>query len=192
MRRRLFYYDYGLNRSGVAGAPTNYIICANGLFDPNITGTGHQPMGFDQMMLVYTSYTVLRSKISLVVYNSTTSVAVRAGVFLAPDATAMTDPSRIMENGLVTTKVIPSINTAGYIQSFALDCDVVKYFGRPAGTSVVNDALLAGTAAANPTEGVYFNLTAWDPFGASNFSVYMDVVVEYDAVFWEPRKLTVS
>jgi len=192
MKRRLFYYDYGLSRSGVAGVPVNYFICANGLFDPNITGVGHQPMGFDQMMLVYNQYTVLRSKVSLVVYNSTASVAVRAGVFLVPDTTAMTDPSRIMENGLVTTQMLSAINVTGYIKSFALNCDIPKYFGRPRGKGIVNDALLSGNAAVNPTEGVYYCLTAWDPFGVSNFSIYMDIVVEYEAVFWEPKKLTVS
>jgi hypothetical protein len=192
-RVKLYYYDYGLNRSGTAGAVNNYVISANGLFDPNITGTGHQPMGFDQMMLMYNQYTVISSKISVCIYNTTASVAVRAGVYLSPDAASIVDPSRLMENGLITTKVIPAINVAGYIKEFDLQCDVLKYFGRAKNArELLNDDLLYGTAAANPTEGVFYQVTAWDPFGASNWSIYADIIVEYDAIFWEPKKLTVS
>lgn len=191
-RVKLFYYDFGLTRSGVAGAVSNYYFSANGLFDPNITGTGHQPMGFDQMMLMYNQYTVVSSKISCTIYNTTASVAVRAGVYLAPDTTSITDPSRLIENGLITTKVIPAINVAGYIKDFDLDCDVVKFFGRKSAKEMLEDTLLYGTAAANPTEGVFYAITAWDPFGASNYSTFFDVIIEYDAYFWEPRKLTVS
>jgi len=190
--RSLFYYDYDLGSSSVAGVPTNYFFCANGMFDPNTTGTGHQPMGFDQMMLMYNQYTVLSSKISVTIYNTTSSVAVRVGVYLTPDATAGTDPSRIVENGLLTTKVLSAINVAGYHKEFSLNCDVASYMGRPKGKTMVNSSTLAGTAAANPTEGVFYNITGWDPFGASNFSLFFDVLIEYKAVFWEPRKLTVS
>ena len=191
-RVKLFYYDYGLTRSGTAGAVSNYYFSANGLFDPNVTGTGHQPMGFDQMMLMYNQYTVVSSKISATIYNTTASVAVRAGVYLAPDTTSIVDPSRLIENGLITTKVIPAINVAGYIKDFDLDCDVVKFFGRKSAKEMLEDTLLYGTAAANPTEGVFYSITAWDPFGASNYSTFFDVIIEYDAYFWEPRKLTVS
>jgi hypothetical protein len=192
-RIKLFYYDYGLTRSGTAGAVSNYFFIANGLFDPNITGGGHQPMGFDQMMLLYNQYTVVASKMSLTIYNTTASVAVRAGVYLSPDASSITDPSRLIENGLITTKVIPAINVAGYIKEFQLDCDVVKFFGRAKNVrELLDDGLLAGTSAVNPTEGVYYAVTAWDPFGASNYSTFFDVIIEYDAIFWEPRKLTVS
>lgn len=192
-RRRLFYYDYDLGRSGVAGAVSNYFFTANGLFDPNITGTGHQPMGFDQMMLMYEQYTVIASKISVHIYNSTASVAIRTGVYVAPDTTALTDPLQIMENGLITTKVLSAINVAGYHADFNINVDCMKYFGRSRNAKdMLNDTLLYGTAAANPTEQVFYSIVAWDPFGASNYSNFFDVVIEYDAIFWEPRKLTVS
>ena len=38
---------------------------ANGAFDPNLTGVGHQPRGFDQFMAGYETFTVTGSKISV-------------------------------------------------------------------------------------------------------------------------------
>lgn len=191
-RRRLFYYDYGLTRSGTAGAESSYFFIANGLFDPNITGTGHQPMGFDQLMLCYDQYTVVSSKITAHIYNTTSSVAVRTGVMLSPDASALTDFSQTIENGLNNTRVLSAINVAGYHQDFSLNCDCRRYFGRKTERELVNSPELTGSSAANPTEGVYYTIVAWDPFGASNYSTFFDVIIEYDAIFWEPKKLTVS
>lgn len=190
-RVKLFYYENSLSITAVAIAG-NYFFTANGIFDVNITGTGHQPMGFDQMMLMYEQYTVVGSKISVSAQTGT-SVAVRAGIYLSPDTTSITDPLRLMENGLITTKPVAGLGFAGYIKEFDLNCDVARYFGRNRNArALVDDVTLSGTVAANPTEQVYYAISAWDPFAASTWSLYFDVLLEYDVIFWEPRKLTVS
>jgi hypothetical protein len=187
----LSYYDFGISVTGAAGIVTNYFYSANGLYDPDITGTGHQPMGFDQLMLLYNQYSVIKSKISVTTYSGTSS-AVRAGVYLSPDTTSITDPIRLMENGLIRSVVVEGLLAPGYIKTISTNCDVALYFGRQTEDDVVVDKTLGGSAAANPTEQVYFAITHWNAFAASTYTNYMDVVVEYDAVFWEPRKLTVS
>ncbi len=48
-----------------AGAMAAHIFSANGLFDPDITGVGHQPYSFDQWMAVYDHYHVVGAKISV-------------------------------------------------------------------------------------------------------------------------------
>jgi len=71
-----------------------------------------------------------------------------------------------------------------------LNCDVVKYFGRKSSREILDDVNLYGTVAANPTEQVYFCINTWGFGGLTdNTSVACDVVIEYDAVFWEPRKV---
>lgn len=37
----------------------------NGLYDPDISGIGHQPLGFDEMMTLYNKYTVLGAKVHI-------------------------------------------------------------------------------------------------------------------------------
>jgi len=53
--RALRYSDY-FQLTTTSGAVSTYVFAANGLYDPNITGTGHQPMGFDQLLQFYNHY----------------------------------------------------------------------------------------------------------------------------------------
>ena len=43
----------------------------NSLFDPNLSGLGHQPRGFDQLMAVYEKYTVVAAKITVCYVSNT-------------------------------------------------------------------------------------------------------------------------
>lgn len=38
---------------------TYHLFRANGIFDPDVTGTGHQPLYRDQVADLYTNYTVI-------------------------------------------------------------------------------------------------------------------------------------
>lgn len=58
--------------SGVFG---EHRFACNDMFDPDITTTGHQPMGFDQMALQYEHYVVLGSKINVSWTQDTSSTA---------------------------------------------------------------------------------------------------------------------
>jgi len=192
-RKKLMYYESGFTQTGTAGAVTQYVFSANGIYDPNITSTGHQPMGFDTMMLYYEQYTVVRSSISLRFAGNGIQPAV-VSVCLAPDTTTLVLPD-IIENGLVTTQVVDGRANGGNgtgirIKRLGLSCDVVKYFGRKSQREILDDVNLFGTVAANPTEQVYFVINTWG-FGAftDNTSVAFDAVLEYDVVFWEPRKV---
>ena len=46
-----------------AAVPVSHIFAANDCYDPDITGTGHQPLGFDQWMSFYVRGVVRSSKI---------------------------------------------------------------------------------------------------------------------------------
>jgi len=197
-RVKLPYYEYQISRSGTAGAISNYFISANGIFDPNVTGTGHQPMGFDTMMTYYEQYTVMASKITVCFCNNSLQ-AVRAGISLTPDTTAGVIGD-IVENGLIKFVALdaPNVGTPGAcaggggarIKSVSMDCNVASYFGRKTQREMLNDTNLYGTAGANPTEQVYFDIITWGAFSADNTTVLLDFVVEYDVIFWEPRKVS--
>ncbi len=53
------YQTSGTLNPGVAGVAAIQVMTANGLYDPDITGVGHQPRGFDQIMALYNHYTVV-------------------------------------------------------------------------------------------------------------------------------------
>jgi hypothetical protein len=58
-------------------------------------------------------------------------------------------------------------------------------------TALTANPNLWGTVAANPAELTYFHVQAWDS-AAQTGSVNTDVIIEYEAVFLEPRDQTQS
>jgi len=192
VRKRLPYYEPSFSLTGTAGVYSQYVFTANGLYDPNITGTGHQPLGFDTMMAYYEQYTVVSSKITIRACGNGTQ-AVNVGMCLAPDTTTLVVPD-VIENGLITATVLDGRANGGYgtgirIKELNLHCDVARYFGRKR-AGMLDDVNLYGTVAANPVEQVYFVIGQWG-FGSfsDNTNVSLDAVIEYDAIFWEPRKV---
>jgi hypothetical protein len=194
-RQELVYVENGLvATSGAGGIAGSYFFSANGLYDPNATGTGHQPLGFDQMMLMYEQYTVFASRISVRAINgSASNVQGGFGLYLNPDTTNITTISQIMENGLITWTTLTPISVYGSHATLNLNCDISSYFGRNKNQrELVEDVTLSGTAAGNPTEQVYFGLVSFDPVGGNVVSIDIIVTIIYDVFFWEPRKLTQS
>lgn len=151
-------------------------------------------MGFDQMMLLYDQYTVMGAKMTITCVSSTLPLA--AGIYLNPDAVAVTSPLQLVENGLVAATHLDCSYTGGgtgqRIAKVTKSVDIPSYFARPRGLSIVNDPELHGTASANPVEQVYFGVCAWDFITNESTTLYYDVLIEYDVVFSEPRKLAVS
>lgn len=186
------YYDYAKTLSGGVGAVPTHFYSANGLYDPDATGTGHQPMGFDQMMALYEQFTTLRAHIK-VTFASAGEHA-RVGIYLNPDTTAPGLP-RLVENGLLVMGVLNGPATSNGQHAFKtleLACDIPGYFGKTR-QGILADPQMYGTIAANPGEQVYFAVCAWAGFDSSvDVAVGYDVTITYESVYWEPKKLTSS
>lgn len=190
IRNQLYYTEKIIN-TGTASSIIQKFFSGNGLWDPDFTGVGHQPMGFDQMMLMYEHYSCIRSKITINFVNASAS-PVRVGIMLSPDTVALSNLQKIMENGLVKTLVLDS-NTNKSTGQLTLNCDISKYFGRKSKRDIIDDVELKGSSAANPLEQVYYTVFAFSPFGSTeDITVGMDVMISYDAVYTEPRKLDPS
>lgn len=52
-----------------AGVPTSNVYRLNSLFDPDYTGTGNQPVGFDNYALIYGRYCVYAATVECTVVN---------------------------------------------------------------------------------------------------------------------------
>lgn len=63
LKTKLHYADV-IQLSASAGSPGLWQFRMNSLYDPDYTGTGHQPQWFDQLSAVYQYYKVLGSKIT--------------------------------------------------------------------------------------------------------------------------------
>ncbi len=84
----------------VTTIPVFHVMRANSCFDPDLSGGGHQPLGFDQMMLLYNKYTVLHSNITV-------------DFQFAPDINAAAQPAVVGIRKGDVSGTFP--NTAGHI-----------------------------------------------------------------------------
>lgn len=68
-------YSEAYTFTGTA-VPAAQVWCVNGAFDPNVTGTGHQPSFFDTFTGVYSRYFVRNFKVEVMLSNHTTTAGV--------------------------------------------------------------------------------------------------------------------
>lgn len=171
------------------GTASSYVFSANGMYDPNISQTGHQPLGFDQMMLFYQHYTVIGSKIKVTYTSTTNNEPVIVGIQLRDSATVITDPDEGRENGNLTYKIIGT-EQGSHSTTLFKSFSPKNFFGKKV---TLSNSEFYGTTSGNPTEQAYYHLTvgAYQP-SAVVPTIYMNVQVEYLAVLTEPRILAQS
>jgi hypothetical protein len=156
-----------------------YIFSCNGMFDPNITGVGHQPLYFDQLTAVYDHYTVYKSRIRvLVAHPASQTTAVLTSLYIDDDTSTVGDASLASERpGAKSTYNVPSVYKAN---TLTMSWDGIKAFG----PTPMTDPNLQGTVAANPTEQQFYVIQVYDS-GLNTFSAKVQVVMEFDAIWDE-------
>lgn len=161
-----------------------YVFSANGLYDPDISGTGHQPYGFDQLMAMYNHYEVLSSCIRVSCFNSSEPIGFFIGVKLDDNGTSTPDAELILEQPHWNAQAILSNQGARCVQVFN-QFNQKKFFGDKSG-----DRSTWGDVAANPTEQAYF-IVAVVPVTSSQDvpSIPFVAEIEYKVKFHEPKEL---
>lgn len=186
---KLFYNESVAITTGALGVAGVYVFSANGVYDPNISGTGHQPIGFDQMMLFYNHYTVLRSRIILTVRATTANYGGWASVAVKGTSTTVTAATQVVEDGFVVFAPLGIPTSSLCVRKFEMVHDVGKFQGMKV---TIDNPDLSGDAASNPSEQTYFHVSYWNDLDNTNIVAGVNVLIEYDVVFREPRPLTQS
>jgi len=182
-RRVVQYATNFISVSSGAGTAGGYVFSANGLFDPDITGTGHQPMGFDQMMTFFNHYTVTRSRCRIQC-ASTTAAQPTVALTVSGSSTLLTVPSQIMEVGRVALLWMTGTGVANSHSVLQASCNLRTFQGL---RNTIDDPDMRGDSASNPAEQVYFILYVWNPIDSTTVSVSIQAIIEYDTIFHEPR-----
>lgn len=154
-------------------------MSCNGLYDPNVTGTGSQPAYFDQMKAIYNHYTVLRSKAKFTCIspvNTTTNFTLYIDDDTSLNTTAY--KAAMLETAKTT---IANTTVSGPVVLYN-SWDAVQYFGP---SPQANDNLQGGSGN-NPSEQSYYTLVIGD--AASTTGSNVSVLVEIDFyVAWDER-----
>lgn len=179
--------------NGAASTVDTYFFSCNGIFDPNISGGGGQPMGRDQWAAVYNHYVVTKSRIMAFFSpeGNTPANQLVVGITI-DDEGALSDnaTTTMMERGDTKFKIIPESNTAnGKITTLKHRFHSASHFSRTNITD--NDQDLGAAVGSNPTEQAYYCIWTGglgDDIGIVNVCV----VLEYTVIWSEPKDFPIS
>jgi hypothetical protein len=167
---------------------SSYIWRLNSLFDPDYSGTGHQPLGFDQWAAFYGSYTVTKCDWELQIVGDQTPAAFRAVVAVSKSPAAVaTDIDEAIENGgdlrLLGAYKVP---VSGVVKGTT---HIGRYLNRK-GDLNLDDNLRALTSAS-PTD-VPVLAVLGQSTSANSSTLYICVKLIYTVTFSNPLTLAAS
>lgn len=179
---KFIYYDQ-TSIDSTSGSVSHYYFSGNGMYDPDITGTGHQPLGFDQWLgLFYNDYCVYKSEIQVTFQSQASDNTGQAVclVGLADDSSTSTNVTVLYENPTYTKRNLGSIGSGKDTVRLTKRCDVAKYFGMTR-EALFADSTHRGNSAGNPSDTVLFDIAV----SANNSTVNpANVVVLTRITYW--------
>lgn len=163
--------------TAATGSLAQYQFRANSLFDPDLTGTGHQPYGFDQWKTYYATYMVTSSRITVecIVITSPTL----AGVFTSSEvSTGLTTADTFCEPGRGQAGIVsPVFGAARTFEAKWNLSDIPNH----------DPADYSALVSANPTNSDFFTVYHQDAFAlAASPVLYFTVLIEYNVTWKDP------
>lgn len=174
---------------GVGGAVNVHTFRANSLYDPDVTGIGHQPRGFDQLIALYDHYVVTNAKITVqfgAPNNETINYIV--GISLQDDGTTSTDIRDYLERGYTVNTMLGS-GAGASPKKLVMYSDTAKFLGR---SGVLQDSQLKGSDSGNPAETLVFHVFATSADLTDTGAIYIYVTIDFNAWFIEPKDVALS
>lgn len=173
-----------------------YTFRANDLYDPDATGTGQQPMGYDQLAAFYPTWAVVGSRIRVKMYSTDVNpvqIPCLYGVSTNNDILPYTGQTQttILEQPGVSWSLIPT--WAGASQSgrgCSASYSARKWWGIK---SIYDVSEFWGQTASGPAYNTFFNVFAAAADGTSNIGRMFGIVtIDFSVVFRNPMTLSGS
>jgi len=178
-----------------SGTAASQLWNLTGMYDPNQTGTGHQPLGFDQWLgIFYNYYCVVEAFWDVICFSQNATGTGQAMIVhgLADDTNVSLLVDQLWENPTYTVTPLGSMGSSHDVVRFHGHLDIAKHFG------ITRSALLSaadhlGSSAAIPAQNVFLQVLV----AANNASVNPENVItwtklRFRAVLSERRELTQS
>lgn len=161
----------------------------NGLFDPDNSGLGHQPLGFDQLCpTLYTRYRVWKVNYVIIASPPTVGGAGTAGMIaVRANNSAMPIPPNIGNWAEKPRTQVKTVSVSGDPQIITGSVNLAELNGKSFAQYITDD-ITAGTSAANPSEIQHLGICAFDQDGTgiNLSSMKIQVVLEYHVTFFDP------
>lgn len=175
---KLRYATY-LNMTGSSGVLNSNNFAANGLFDPDLSLGGHQPLYFDNYASLYDQYVVIGSKITAEYSSNNSSIGAYCGILGDDDTTTTGTLETHLEQNNSISRLCPA--AGGPVLTLTQTFEPLKDFGVDAKA----DGSSATAVTANPTELWVYKVWSLPADLTTVTTVYCKVQIEYTVKFSE-------
>ncbi len=171
-----------------AGQFKTYLFKTNDLYDPNYTGTGHQPMGYDQLAAIYSHYVVTNSRIKVTQITAPANPSVWGVLVSDNNGSSGPWPAVCEQPGQCVSFMAPTqgtVNAMSVSQKWSLKAN--------AGVSDPMDSAYAGVVGSSPTDAQYYILFLQAMDQSTDLAAQWYLVeIEYDAMFAVKNEMSSS
>jgi len=164
--------------TNTSGTTAGYAFRMNDLYDPNLTGTGHQPKLFDQFSALYTNFCVTSCEVEI---DWTSDGGAFVGHVASSDLLSSADMSSWVEQYGGTTVPINSYTTAQEKRKYLshVICGVSKEDYR-------GELSFQGSSSGSPSRSAYLYLYGGPTDGGTSRTMYFNLKLTYTALWTRP------
>lgn len=178
-------FSMSTGAAGIMG--TQQTMSLNSLFDPDQTGVGHQPYGFDQLAALYNRYRVFACKVELIWTTIGATAEMCCAYIINPDVGGLAisgiSTDRAVELPMISSTVLsPSGRDRVTKQTFYTPLH--KVFGIKKAT-LVNDDKYQALVTADPLTQGFLNFAVGSYSGAAGETCSCQVVMTFYAQFFD-------
>jgi len=168
------------------GAVVDQVFNINSMFDPDRTGTGHQPLGFDQYSGFFNKYRVYKCKVTVQAVQTGTGTSV-IGLLADNVTSAYAGMTNYLEQPGAIKKPVIQVSNPVYISR---TYDLWKVTGKEF-KEYMSDDIYAATFAASPSENILAHVGFWTVTGGTVATDVLSFVttLEMTAELFDPIPL---
>lgn len=184
-------YSQQISLTSVAGALATHIFSGNSCFDPDVTGTGHQPYWFDQWAAFYADYTTLGSRVKITPCDQQPTAQGKVITLVPSDGKAAFGSSNtdlIIEQPYAKTMVYQASSNLPQMTSYM---STGKIYGLRK-DRVNTDSIFIASTGSSPTGEWYWHIGMNPMASTTNVSVELLVEITYYVKFSSRNRPTSS
>ncbi len=166
------------------------IFSASNLDDPDVSGIGHQPRGYDEIQALFNHWVVLSSKCTVqwvTAGGGATRPAMYCMIKLGDNNVGITIINEFMEDRNIKYKLA---NPGGSQTQVSQYYNAKRFFTV---TDPLDNDLLRGSLGSGPTDNAFYHIGTANAFASEDTPSYaFQVIIDYKCVFFEPIQPTQS
>ncbi len=172
-------YGQSILRTPLSTADS-YVFRSNSIFDPDLTGTGHQPMSHDQWATFYERYYVYACAVKITVVNLT-AIPLEFVLYPQEDTTTITTLDLAMEMKNKKFTVVPG-SAGNAVKSLSMWTSTKKTVGRV----TKFDDIFHANFGANPNTTTQYHIFVSASDDATDVNYTIDAQLTYYVKMYRP------